>query len=51
MLNRITNAFQTRDLIHDVCIQVQDHCSKELKPEAGKEAKKKFDLICNYAKR
>ena len=51
MLNRISNAFQTRDLLHDVCIQVQDHCSKELTADGAKKAKKQFDLICNYSKR
>lgn len=49
--SRVANAFMSREILHDVCIQIQNHCTKMLTKEDAEKAKKDFDLICNYSKR
>lgn len=51
MIGKVANACLKKELLNEVNIQVVEHLKKHLTPEAALEAKKKFDLICDYSKR
>jgi hypothetical protein len=50
-LSRVGNAIFKKEILNDVVTQMVAHSDKVLTKEKAIEAKKKFDLICDYSKR
>lgn len=50
-LTRVGNAIFKKEILTDVVGQMVAHSEKKLTKEKAAEAKKKFDLICDYTKR
>lgn len=50
-LTRVGNAIFKKEILTDVVAQMVAHSEKTLTKEKMAEAKKKFDLICDYSKR
>ena len=50
-LLKVYNTFNSKNNLYRVCDEISKQATKKMTPEMIKDAKKRFNTICNYSKR